>query len=64
MALTRASRQKVQMRFFTREQLDHAFNARSVVVVGAKRANNYIWLRRFVGMHGRLSAVHVNPESI
>jgi len=52
------------MRFFTREQLDRAFNAKSVVVVGAKRSNNYVWIRRFTQFKGKVSAVHVNPESI
>jgi acyl-CoA synthetase (NDP forming) len=52
------------MRFFTRPQLDRAFNARSIAVIGAKHANNYTWLRRFQSFKGKLYAVHVNPNSI
>ena len=52
------------MRYFDRAQLDRAFNARSVAVIGAKRGNGYSWLRRFETFAGTLSSVHVNPESI
>jgi acyl-CoA synthetase (NDP forming) len=52
------------MRFFSREQLDRALNARSMVVVGAKRDGNFTWLRRLANFKGKLYAVHVNPESI
>jgi len=52
------------MRFFTRDQIDRAFNPKTIVVVGAKRSNNYIWIRRFSNFKGRVCAVHVNPESI
>lgn len=52
------------MRHFTREQLDRAFNPKTIVVVGAKRSNNYIWIRRFAQFNGKVCAVHVNPDSI
>src|SRR4051794_18629559 len=52
------------MRNFDRAQLDRAFNARSVAVIGAKRGNGYSWLRRFETFSGTLSSVHVNPESV
>ena len=52
------------MRGFDREQLDRAFDARSVAVIGAKSGNGYSWLRRFEKFPGTLASVHVNPDSI
>jgi acyl-CoA synthetase (NDP forming) len=52
------------MRFFERAQIDRAFDARSVAVIGAQKSNGYSWLRRFETFTGTLSSVHVNPESI
>jgi acyl-CoA synthetase (NDP forming) len=49
---------------FDRSQLDRAFDARTVAVIGASRANGYFWLKMFNGFHGTLASVHVNPESI
>jgi acyl-CoA synthetase (NDP forming) len=54
------------MRHFTRSQLDRAFHPRAIAVVGAKKAGNYTWLKRFQAYqakHGQLFAVHTNPES-
>lgn len=54
------------MRYFTRSQLDRAFNPRAIAVVGAKKAGNYTWVKRFQAYqakHGQLFAVHVNPDS-
>ena len=51
------------MRYFTREQLDRAFNAKTVVVIGTKKSTDYMWLRRFTQFKGTLYSVHVNPES-
>ena len=51
------------MRHFTREQLDRAFNAKTVAVIGAKKSNDYLWLRRFQNYTGTLYSVHTNPES-
>ena len=52
------------MRFFDGASLDRAFDARSVAIIGAKRANGYFWLRMFSSFEGTLSSVHVNPTSI
>jgi acyl-CoA synthetase (NDP forming) len=51
------------MRFFDRAQLDRAFDADSIAVIGSKRANGYFWLTKFTTFPGTLSSVHVNPES-
>jgi acyl-CoA synthetase (NDP forming) len=51
------------MRHFTRAQLDRAFEAQSIAVIGAKKSGNYFWLRRFQTFPGKLYSVHVNPES-
>lgn len=54
------------MRYFTRSQLDRAFNPRAIAVVGAKKASNYTWLKRFQAYqakYGKLFAVHTNPAS-
>lgn len=47
-----------------RARLDRAFDARTVAVIGASRANGYFWLKMFAGFEGTLASVHVNPESI
>ncbi len=47
-----------------RDRLDRAFDARTVAVIGASRANGYFWLKMFAGFEGTLASVHVNPESI
>lgn len=47
-----------------RERLDRAFDARTVAVIGASRANGYFWLKMFAGFEGTLASVHVNSESI
>ena len=52
------------MRFFDRERLDRAFDARSVAVIGATQAMGYFWLRMFTDFAGSVSSVHVNPASI
>src|SRR4051794_3739992 len=52
------------MRVFDRSQLDRAFDARSIAVIGSQRANGYSWLRRFADFKGSVSSVHVNPDSI
>jgi acyl-CoA synthetase (NDP forming) len=52
------------MRYFDRAQLDRVFNARSIAVVGATKANNYSWLRRFHAFKGKLYSVHIEPSSI
>jgi acyl-CoA synthetase (NDP forming) len=51
------------MRHFTRAQIDRAFEAQSIAVIGAK-SSNYTWLRRFQNFAGKLYSVHVNPRSI
>src|SRR3954447_13657848 len=51
------------MRFFEREQIDRAFDARSVAVIGAKRRQGYSWLHRFDRFPGQVYSVHTNPES-
>lgn len=52
------------MRYFNRNQIDRAFEARSVAVVGAKKLNGYFWFRQLATFPGTVSSVHVNPESI
>ena len=52
------------MRFFDRARLDRAFEARSIAVIGAKKANGYFWFRQFTSFTGSLASVHVNPDSI
>jgi acyl-CoA synthetase (NDP forming) len=52
------------MRYFDRAQLDRAFDARSVAIIGAQQANGYFWLTKFATFPGTLSSVHVNPDSI
>ncbi len=47
-----------------RDGLDRAYDARSVAVIGASRANGYFWLKMFAGFEGALASVHVNPESV
>jgi len=52
------------MRFFDRAQLDRAFDARSIAIIGPQKGNGYFWLTKFKTYPGTLSSVHVNPESI
>jgi acyl-CoA synthetase (NDP forming) len=52
------------MRYFDRAQLDRAFDARSIAIIGAQKANGYFWLTKFATFPGTLSSVHVNPDSI
>jgi len=52
------------MRFFDRARLDRAFDAGSIAVIGAKKANGYFWLRMFTTFQGAVYSVHVNPESV
>src|SRR3954469_2384187 len=54
------------MRFFSRERLDRALNARCMVLVGAKRAGSgrFPWLDRLSSFKGKLCVVHVNPETM
>src|SRR5687767_3932692 len=52
------------MRFFDRERLDRAFDAKAVAVIGAKKRMGYTWFRQYAKFTGTLSSVHVNPESI
>src|SRR4051812_20213099 len=52
------------MRSFDRSRLDRAFDARSIAVIGAQRANGYSWLRRCTDFKGSMYSVHVNPDSI
>src|SRR5262245_12096215 len=51
------------MRFFAREQIDRAFDARTVAVIGANRRQGYSWLHRFDRFPGQVYSVHTNPES-
>ncbi len=45
-------------------KLDKAFNPESIVVVGDKRQNNFMWLRAQVTFKGRLYSVQIDPAEI
>jgi acyl-CoA synthetase (NDP forming) len=47
----------------TKEQLDRAFNPRTVAVIGAKKSAGYNWLQHVRRVHGKAYSVHTNPES-
>ena len=52
------------MRYFSRTQIDRAFDAKSIAVIGAKKLNGYFWFRQLASFSGTVASVHVNPESI
>ena len=47
-----------------REQLDAAFSPRTVAVVGARRVDNYVWLRNMSDFKGKLYSVQIDPNDI
>ena len=44
--------------------LSRALNPRSIVIVGDKRANGYMWLRNMSTFQGKLYSVQVDPNEI
>lgn len=47
-----------------RENLRQAFNARTVAVIGDKRAGGYMWLRAQAQFSGKLYSVQIDPNEI
>lgn len=54
----------MRVRHFSRSQIDRAFDAKSIAVIGAKKLTGYFWFRQLTTFPGPVSSVHVNPESI
>ncbi len=46
------------------ENLERAFNPRTVVVIGDKRAGGYMWLRSMTQLKGKLYSVQIDPNEI
>ncbi len=46
------------------KRLDRAFNPRTVVVVGDKRAIGYLWLRSMSTFQGKVYSVQIDPNEI
>jgi len=44
--------------------LERAFNPRTVVVIGDKRAGGYMWLRAMAQLKGKLYSVQIDPNEI
>ena len=47
-----------------KEQLDAAFSPKVVAVVGARKFDNYVWLRNMSDFKGTLYSVQINPDDI
>ena len=47
-----------------REQLDAALNPRVVAVVGARKVDNYTWLRNMETFKGKVYSVQIDPNDI
>ncbi|MBF6570658.1 MAG: acetate--CoA ligase family protein [Candidatus Binataceae bacterium] len=47
-----------------RENLKRAFNPRTVVVIGDKRANSFMWLRSLKALRGQLYSIQIDPAEI
>ena len=47
-----------------RKRLDRMFNPKTVVVVGAKKATNYSWLRNMATVKGNLYSVQLDEDEI
>ena len=45
-------------------ELDRAFNPRTVAVVGDKRGTGYMWLRSLSTFQGRLYSVQIDPNEL
>ena len=46
------------------ENLERAFNPRTVVVIGDKRMGGYMWLRAMAHLKGKLYSVQIDPNEI
>jgi acyl-CoA synthetase (NDP forming) len=46
------------------ENLRRAFSPRTVVVIGDKRANSFMWLRSLQELRGRLYSVQIDPAEV
>jgi acyl-CoA synthetase (NDP forming) len=46
------------------KELDRVFNPRSVVVVGDKRENDYMWLRSLSTFTGEVCSVQIDPDEL
>ena len=46
------------------KNLEHAFNPRTVVVIGDKRMGGYMWLRAMAHLKGKLYSVQIDPNEI
>jgi acyl-CoA synthetase (NDP forming) len=46
------------------ENLERAFNPRTVVVIGDKRMGGYMWLRSMTQLKGKLYSVQIDPNEI
>ena len=49
---------------WNREDLDRIFDPRVVAVVGARRVDDYIWLRNMSDFTGKLYSVQIDPNDI
>ena len=47
-----------------KEQLDAAFSPKVVAVVGARKFDNYVWLRNMSDFKGTLYSVQINADDI
>ena len=47
-----------------RQRFDRFFNPKTVVVVGAKKATNYSWLRNMLTVKGKLYSVQLDENEI
>lgn len=46
------------------ENLDRAFNPKTVAVVGAKKLNDYMWLRAVQPLNGKVYSVNIDKSEI
>jgi len=47
-----------------RSGLDRAFHARTVAVVGDKRANGYLFLKALKAFQGKVYSVQIDPQEL